>query len=98
MRRVLRWSLPVVLLIEVVLVGSGDLGFGGAILVVVGIEVVVLLVAIGEALLFFRRYRGGRRAGLDVWEAFEGGLASILPRLVAKLVVSEPRMFVCLAR
>ena len=98
MRRVLRWLLPVVLLIEAVLVWSGDLGFGGAILVVAGIEVVVLLVGIGEALLFFRRYRGGRRAGLGVWEALEGGLASILPRPVAKLVVSEPRMFACLAR
>ena len=98
MKRVLRWLLPVVLLIEAALIWWGELGFGGAILVVAGIEAVVLLVGIGEVFLVLRGYRGGRRAGLGAWEALEGGLALILPRPVAKLVVSEPRMFACLAR
>ena len=97
-RRALRWLLPAVLLVEAALIWSGELGLGGAILVVAGIEVLMLLVGVGEALLVFRRYRGGRRDGLGPWEALEGGLAVVLPRPVAKLVVSEPRMFVCLAR
>ncbi len=57
-----------------------------------------MLVRIGEAVLVVQHYRGGRRDGLGPWEALEGGLALVLPRPVAKLVVSEPRMFVCLAR
>ena len=98
MKRALRLLLPAVLLIEAALLWSGELRLGGAILVVAGIEVVLLLVGIGEVILVVRRYRGGRGAGLGPWEALEGGLALILPRPVAKLVVSEPRMFVCLAR
>ena len=97
-KRVLRWSLPVVLLIEAALVWSGGLGVGGAILVVAGIEVVVLIVGVGEVLVVFRRYRNGRRAGLGAWEALEGGMALVVPRPVARLMVSEPRMFACLAR
>lgn len=97
-RRAFRWLLLVVLLVEAALIWSGELGFGGAILVVAGIEVVVLLLGVGEGILVVRGYRGGRRAGLGPWAALEGGLALVLPRPVAKLVVSEPRMFVCLAR
>ena len=98
MRRVLRWLLPGVLLAEAALMWSGELGVGDAILVVAGIEVVVLLVGAGGAFAVVRRYRGGRRVGLRAWEALEGGLALILPRPVARLVVSEPRLFVCLGR
>ncbi len=97
-RRALRWLWPAMLLIEGALIWSGELGFGGAILVVAGIEVVLLLVGVGESILVVRRYREDRRAGLDAWTALEGGLSLILPHPVAKLVVSEPRLFVCLAR
>lgn len=97
-RRALRWSLPVVLLVEAALVWFGELGIGGAILVVAVFEVVLLLVGIGGLLLVVRRYRGGRRDGLDAWSALEGGLSLVLPRPVAKLAVSEPRLFLCLGR
>ena len=98
MKRALKWLLPAVVLVEAALIWSVELGLGGAILVIAGIEVLLLLVGIGQMILVFRRYRGGRRAGLGPWEALEGGLALVLPRLVAKLVVSEPRLFVCLVR
>ena len=98
MKRALKWLLPAVVLVEAALIWSGEFGLGGAILVIAGIEVLLLLVGIGQMILVFRRYRGGRRAGLGPWEALEGGLALVLPRLVAKLVVSEPRLFVCLVR
>ena len=94
----LKWLLPAVLLVEAAVIWFGGLGLGDAVLVVAGIEVVVLLVGAGEVFLVFRRYRGCRRAGLSAWQAMEGGLALILPRPMARLVVSEPRLFVCLAR
>lgn len=97
-RRALRWSLPAVLLVEGALVLSGALGLGDALLVLAGIEVLVLLVGVGGMVLVVRRYRGDRRAGLGPWEALEGGLSVVLPRPVARLVVSEPRLFVCLGR
>ena len=97
-RRALKWLLPAVILVEAVLVWSGEFRLGDAVLVVAGIEVLLLLVGMGQVLLVFRRYRGGRRAGLGPWEAFEGGLALILPRPVVRLVISEPRLFACLVR
>ncbi len=98
MKRALRWLLPAVLLVEAVLIWSGELALGDAILVVAGIEVLLLLLGAGGAFLVVRRYRDGRRNGLGLWEALEGGLALMLPRPVARLVVSEPRMFACLLR
>lgn len=97
-RRALRWLLPAMLLIEGVLVWSGGLAFGDAFLVVAGIEVVILLLGVGGSMLVVRRYRANRRAGLDAWVALEGGMSLVLPRPVARLVVSEPRLFVCLGR
>ena len=92
------WLLRAVVVVEAALVWFGGLGVGGAILVVAGVEVLLMLVGIGQMLLVLRRYRGGRRAGLCPWEALEGGLALVLPRPVARLAVSEPRLFVCLVR
>jgi hypothetical protein len=97
-RRALKWFLPVVVLVEAALIWSGELGFGDALLVVAAIEGLLLLVGVSQMLLVFRRYRGGRRAGLGPWEALEGGLELVSPRPVARLAVSEPRLFVCLAR
>lgn len=97
-KRALRGLLPTVFLVEAALIWSGELAVGDAILVVAGIEVLLLLLGAGGSVLVFRRYRDGRRNGLGLWEALEGGLALILPRPLARLVVSEPRMFACLVR
>ena len=49
-------------------------------------------------MLIFRRYRRGRKEGLDAWAALEDGLTLVLPRKAARLAVSEPRLFVSLFR
>lgn len=98
MKRAVKWLLPALILAEVALVWSGLLDLGDAVLVVVGIEVLLLVTAIGEVVLVVRRYRRGRAAGLDLWAALEEGLAVLLPRKVARIAVLEPRLWVCLLR
>ncbi len=83
MKRALKWLLPALILAEGVLVWSGLLELGDAVLMVVGIEV-LLATAAGEVALVFRRYRRRRAAGLDLWAALEKGLALLLPRKASK--------------
>jgi hypothetical protein len=84
MKRALKWLLPALILAEGVLVWSGLLELGDAVLMVVGIEVLLLATAAGEVALVFRRYRRRRAAGLDLWAALEKGLALLLPRKASK--------------
>ena len=98
MKRLLKWLLPALILVEVALVWFGVLDFEKAVVVIAGIEVLILLTGIGGVILGVRRYRKDRSSGLDFWTALEGGLAVLLPRPLARLVVAEPRIFYCLAR
>jgi hypothetical protein len=98
MKRALRWLLPALILVEGLLVWSGLLDLGDAVLVVVGVEALFLAAAAGEVVLVVHRYRRGRAAGLDLWAALEKGLALVLPPKAARIVVLEPRLWVCLLR
>ena len=98
MKRALKWLLPALILAEGVLVWSGLLELGDAVLMVVGIEVLLLVTAAGEVALVVRRYRRGRAAGLDLWAALEEGLALLLPRKAARILVLESHLWACLLR
>ena len=98
MKRALKWLLPVLVAVEAVLVWSGLLELRDAVIVIVAVEVLLVIVGMGEVLLVARRYRRGRAEGLDTWRALEEGLALIVPRRVARVVVLEPRLWVCLLR
>ncbi len=76
----------------------GIMDWREAVLVVVGLEALLLVVGVGNILLILRRYRRARREGVDAWAAFEDGLALVLPRAVARLVVNEPRLLAALVR
>ena len=95
---VLKWSLPLLVAGEILLVRLGIFGLREAVLLVIGIEVLLLLVATRQVFVATRRYRRGTAGGLDGWAALEEGLAVMLPGSVAKLVVLEPRLWVCLIR
>lgn len=60
MKSALKWILPALIFAEGVLVWSGPLDLGDAVLVVVGIEVLLLATAAGEVVLVVSRYRRGR--------------------------------------
>jgi hypothetical protein len=98
MKRALKWLLPALVAVEAVLVWSGLLELRDAVIVVVAVEVLLVIVGMGEVLLVARLYRRGRAEGLDAWRALEEGLALIMPRRVAKVLVLEPRLWVCLVR
>jgi hypothetical protein len=96
MERVLKWSLPALILVNVALVWSGVLEAGTAILVGAAIELLVALVAVRQVVVAIRRYRRDRAAGLDIETAVEDGIAVIFPRTMARLVALEPRIWIAL--
>jgi hypothetical protein len=97
-RHALKILVPLVVLAEAILVWSGVMDFGDAVLVVAGLEMLLFLVGMGSLIFVVRRYRTQRRAGLDAWSALEDGLALVLPRSVARFVLHEPRLLVSLVR
>ena len=96
--RALKWLLPVLIVVEIVLVGTGRLDLGAAIGVAITVEVLLVVVAGRQLFVAVRRYRRQRTVGLDVWAALEDGLTVLLPRPLARLVSLEPRMIACLLR
>ena len=98
MDRMFKWLLPALIVVEVILVRAGVLDLTAAVVVVVGIEVLLLLVAARQIAVAVRRYRRDRAGGLDLWEALEGGLAVLLPRRIARLAALEPLLWICLGR
>ncbi|MGH3145756.1 MAG: hypothetical protein ACRDTR_08135 [Rubrobacter sp.] len=98
MERVLKWVLPVLALAGMAFVWLDVLSLRGTLLVVVSVEALLLVVAGRQLFVAFRRYRAGRTSGLDPWRSFEESLALLLPGKVARIVVLEPRLWVCLGR
>jgi len=98
MKRASKVLVPLVVLTEAILVWSGVMDLGGAVLVVAGLEALLFLVGLGGLVLVVRRFRKERRAGLEPWRALEDGLSLMLPRTAARFVLHEPRLFVYLFR
>jgi hypothetical protein len=96
MKRALKVLVPLVILAEVILVWSGVMDLGDAVLSVAGLEALLFVAGLGGLVLVVGRYRRDRRAGMDAWRALEEGLSLVLPRAVARVAVKEPRLFVCL--
>ena len=96
LERVLKWLLPVLIVVEIILVWTGWLDLGTAIGVTLAIEVLLVVVAGRQLFVAVRRYRRQRTAGLGVWAALEDGLTVLLPRPVARIASLEPRMIACL--
>ena len=80
LERVLKWLLPVLIVVEIILVWTGWLDLGTAIGVTLAIEVLLVVVAGRQLFVAVRRYRRQRTAGLGVWAALEDGLTVLLPR------------------
>jgi hypothetical protein len=98
LKRLLKWLLPVLILVEVALVRLELLDLRDAILIVVAVELLILVVGGTQVLSAAREYRRNRASGFDGWMALESSLAVLLPQLVARLIVSELRLFYCLIR
>lgn len=97
-QRALKWSLPILILVEIVLVRAGWLSIGQAVAIVVIIEGALTLVAGIQAIRVVRRYRHQRAAGRGGVEAFEDALTLLMPQRLARLVALELRLWICLGR
>lgn len=97
-QRIAPWLTPTLVVVEVILVWSGRLGLGTAVAVGLAVEVLLWVTALSRAVAGVRRFRAGRAAGQDGWQACEDGLAQLLPRGLARVLLLEPRLWVCLSR
>lgn len=98
MKRPLKWLPPVLVLCELGLVWFDVLNLGDAVLILVTVEALLLVVGGHLLLSAIAQYRRGRSSGLDVWTALEDGLTVFMPRPVARITASEPRLFYCLIK
>lgn len=92
------WVVPTLLVVEVALVLSGRLALGTAVIVIVGVELLLALVAGTRIVAAVRVVRSSRASGIDGWAAAEDGLARLVPRPVARAILIEPRLLACLVR
>lgn len=94
-RRVGPWVIPAVVVIEVALVWSGVLSLVDAIVIVLVIEALLILTAAGRGVASVRRFRAERSAGRDGWTAALDAMSEMVPRPVARVLLIEARMWVC---
>jgi hypothetical protein len=87
------WLTPCLIVVEVALVWSGLLRVGTAIMIGIGIEAVVLIVAVTRAVFAVRRFSAQRSGGATVWSSLEDGLAALVPPTAARVIVGEIRLF-----
>lgn len=92
------WLMPVLLVSELVLVWSGLVGVREAVIVAVVVEVGLAMTAVSGGIAGVRRFRAGRVDGKDGWLAAEDGLAQLMPRKAAHVVLLEARIWACLVR
>ncbi len=97
-QRALKWSLPILILVEIALVRAGWLSIGQAIAIVVLVEGALTVVAGVQAIHVVRRFRHQRAAGRGGVEAFEDALTVLMPRRLVRLVALELRLWICLGR
>lgn len=90
------WFTPALIVIEIVLVVSGVLTLGRAVLIAAGIELLIAVTVLSRLAVGSRRYRSRRQAGFDRWQAAETALAEVVPPRLARFILLEPRLWVCL--
>lgn len=92
------WVTPALVAIEIVLVASGILSIGRAVLIVAGVELLLAVTVVSRLVVASRRFRSRRRGGFDRWQAAEAALAEVVPRRLARFILLEPRLWLCLIR
>jgi hypothetical protein len=88
--KLFKWSLPLLIVINVSLVISGLLDGWTALASGVGIELLIALVAAKQLGVAAMRFRSDRDKGYDFELALEKSLSTFFPERVARLIVLEP--------
>lgn len=92
------WITASVALVEAVLVWTGWLALGSAVLIAVAVEVALWLLVADRVVAATRGYRRRRGAGDDRWLSAQHGLAQVFPRRTATFLLCEPRLWESTAR
>lgn len=97
-RRLGPWLTPALVIVEVVLVTTRLLSVRDAVLVIIVVEAALAVTVASRMVAAARRFRAERARGADAWAAAEDGLARLVPRKLARVLLIEPRLFACLVR
>ena len=92
------WATPLLAVAEIALVLSGALAVRTALVVGMALEAAFWFAALSRTVGAARRFRAERAAGTDGWSAAEAALALLVPRPLARVLLVEPRLLVCLVR
>jgi hypothetical protein len=90
--RVLRWAGPALAVVEALLVLTGRLSVGRAVVVLVAVEALLAVTAVGTLLAGVRRFGAARAAGADGERALADALRQVLPGPVAAALLHEARI------
>lgn len=92
-----KWASPAVVLVEVVLVITGKLGAGRAVVIGLALEALLALTVASLVASAFRDYRRERRSGANGREAAKGAVRQVLPSPVAAIMWRELELFIDIA-
>lgn len=87
--RVLKWVTAAVIAVEVLLVATGVLDLGDAVVIAVGLEALCGLLTLALAVAARAAYRQLRRDGVRRWEAFLQAAGTVLPGPAVSLLRHE---------
>lgn len=93
MKHAFKWATLLLILVEAALVRFNLLDIRTAIGIVIGVELLLLLVALRQVFVAVRTYRRDRSSGLDAGTALENGLEVFLPAKVARILASELKLW-----
>lgn len=97
-RHVGPWLTIVLVAVEIVLVWTGVLSLLNAVIIIVVVEALLVVTALGRGVVGVRAFRAGRVDGRDSWTAVEEGLAEMVPPRLARILLIEARMWVSFVR
>lgn len=89
---------PVLVVADVTLVWFGTLSVRSAVIVAVIVEVLLWSFLVSRVVAGIRRYRASRAASNTHWDAVEDAVAELMPRRLARVMVYEPRLWICIVR
>jgi hypothetical protein len=95
-RRVGPWLTIMLITVEIVLVWTGVLSLLNAVIIIVVVEALLVVTALGRGVVAIRAFRAGRIDGRDGWAAAEEALGELVPPQLARILLIEARMWVCL--
>jgi hypothetical protein len=93
---ILKWLLPVLIIIEIFLVFSGIIDIKTAVGIIIGVELSLAFVGTTQIVRVFRRYKQNRENGINIWTALIDGLSVVLPTFAARAVVLEFQLWTSL--